>query len=366
MDTAIQNGYLVLADISGYTSFIAETELDHGPKILKDLITLIIDNLAPPLKLAEVEGDAVFVYAPAAALTRGELLLEVIETTYAAFHNRLRTMKHNATCPCKACRSFSNLNLKFITHYGSYILQDVAGKQKPVGTCVNMAHRLLKNNVVASTGWDGYALFSEASRHHMGIDPAGAHHEVESYEHLGEVATISTNLQARYEELVETHRDVLTEQAADVTLSCEFSVSPAVVWDWLSDPHKRSRWFEGSAWVPKERPEGRTSRAAKNHCANSGFIEHILDWRPFEYYTVRLRKGKLALKITGALQPSEGGTQYQWNMKLDNGLPVWLRRPLSRLLALGMRMGHNLQRMDALMAEAPTADMVLDEEPLLQ
>jgi hypothetical protein len=62
MESPIQHGYLVLADISGYTSFIAETELDHGPNILHHLITLIINQLTPALQLAEVEGDAVFVY----------------------------------------------------------------------------------------------------------------------------------------------------------------------------------------------------------------------------------------------------------------------------------------------------------------
>jgi len=33
----IQRGYLVLADISGYTSFLSQTELDHAQEILSDL-----------------------------------------------------------------------------------------------------------------------------------------------------------------------------------------------------------------------------------------------------------------------------------------------------------------------------------------
>lgn len=351
MESPIEQGYLILADISGYTSFIAETELDHGPNILHDLITLIIGKLTPTLRLAEVEGDAVFVYAPASSLPRGELVLELVEATHLAFHNRLRSMRHNATCPCKACRSISGLNLKFVTHYGSYILQEVAGSRKPVGSCVNLAHRLLKNNVTRATGWEGYALFSEASLQRMGVDPVGAHREVESYEHLGEVRTVSTNLDARYLELVESYREVLTMQEADVSLSRAFRAPAPVVWDWLSDPHKRARWFEGSAWGEKERPAGRTDRAAQNHCANSGFIEYVLDWRPFEYYTVRMSKGRLAIKVTGELEASDTQTYFRWNMRLDNNLPKVLRRPLSRLLAAIMRMNSNLERMDQLIAE---------------
>jgi hypothetical protein len=282
----------------------------------------------------------------------------------------MRTMQHNATCPCKACRSFTRLNIKFITHYGHYIMQEVAGQKKPVGTCVNLAHRLLKNNVIKATGWDGYALFSEVALQQMGVEPAGAHREVESYEHLGEVATVSTNLHARYEELVATHRDLLTEQEADVTVSYELSAPPAVVWDWLSDPHKRELWFEGSAWAARERPQGRMGRTAQNHCASSGFIEQILDWRPFDYYTTRMRKGKVALKITGELQPTDVGTLFRWNMRLDHDLPSWLRRPLSRLAGQLMRMQHNLERMDKLMSDLQELVYPSDEpasaEPLLK
>lgn len=361
MDNLIQHGYLVLADISGYTSFVEETELDHGPKILRDLTTLIIDHLTPALQLAEVEGDAVFVYVPAGAMSRGELLLEVIEATYVAFRNRQRSMKHNSTCPCKACQSVAQLDLKFVTHYGPFVLQEVAGKKKPVGSCVNVAHRLLKNRVSAATGWKGYALFSEASLEQMGIHPQDAHRDVESYEHLGEFRTASTNLDARYLELVETHRDVVGVKDADVVVGYDFQAPVPVVWDWLNDPHKRALWFEGSAWAATERPAGRTGQASQNHCANSGVIEYVLDWRPFEYYTVRLRKGKLSAKITGALEPAGTATHLQWSMTLDGDLPRWLRRPCSRLVASGMRIRRNFERMDHLIAQTASAG-IQDEE----
>jgi hypothetical protein len=38
MSTAPQHGYLVIADISGYTSFVAGTELEHSHEILSDLL----------------------------------------------------------------------------------------------------------------------------------------------------------------------------------------------------------------------------------------------------------------------------------------------------------------------------------------
>lgn len=37
MSTSTQHGYLVIADISGYTSFMAKTELEHSQEILAKL-----------------------------------------------------------------------------------------------------------------------------------------------------------------------------------------------------------------------------------------------------------------------------------------------------------------------------------------
>jgi len=330
MDPKIQYGYIVLADISGFTSFMEETEITHSSNILRDLMELIISHFTPTLNLAEVEGDAVFAYAPDPRISRGELLLEIIEATYAAFRDRQRSMAHNATCPCKACHSISNLDLKFITHYGDYILQEVARKTKPVGSSVNTAHRLLKNSVGSSTGWRGYALFSQKSLEHMDIQPVGGHDSQESYEYIGEINTSSINLDERYQELIEERQVFLSTDEADISVPYEFVSSPAVLWDWLNDPHKRSRWIKGSAWVIKERPSGRTGPAAQNHCTNSKMLEQILDWRPFKYYTVNFSMGSQDVLVTGELEPTSAGTHLKWNIKLKSGLPRWIRRRLCR------------------------------------
>jgi len=332
MDTQIQKGYVVLADISGFTSFMEETEITHSSNILHNIIELVIGHFMPPLDLAEVEGDAVFAYAPESKISRGELLLEIIEATYAAFRDRRRTMEHNTTCPCKACRSIGKLDLKFITHYGDYILQDVAGKTKPVGSSVNAVHRLLKNSVGKKTGWRGYALFSEKSLEKMGIQPDGMLASQESYEHLGEINAGSINLDERYRELVAERKVFMSAEAADVTVDYEFSAAPAAVWDWLNDPQKRTRWMKGSAWHAAARPGGRTGPAAQNHCTNSKVLEQIIDWRPFDYYTVLLNKGPLSILITSVLERTGSGTHLRWNIRLEGRLPRWIRRRICRLL----------------------------------
>ena len=43
MSTVTQHGYLVIADISGYTSFVAKTELEHSHEILSELLGLLVE-----------------------------------------------------------------------------------------------------------------------------------------------------------------------------------------------------------------------------------------------------------------------------------------------------------------------------------
>ena len=62
-DSRAREGYLLLADISGYTAFLTGTELEHAQEIIRELTTLIRERLAPPMRFVKLEGDAVFCYA---------------------------------------------------------------------------------------------------------------------------------------------------------------------------------------------------------------------------------------------------------------------------------------------------------------
>ncbi len=56
-------GSLVLTDISGYTSYLMGTELEHAQDVLNDLTGVVIAALQPPLRVTKLEGDAIFSYA---------------------------------------------------------------------------------------------------------------------------------------------------------------------------------------------------------------------------------------------------------------------------------------------------------------
>jgi hypothetical protein len=68
----VGEGYLILADVPGYTGFLAGMEVEHASGILTELIQEMLDGLTPPLELGGVEGDAVFAHGGEGIVTRGE------------------------------------------------------------------------------------------------------------------------------------------------------------------------------------------------------------------------------------------------------------------------------------------------------
>jgi uncharacterized protein YndB with AHSA1/START domain len=283
-----QHGYLLLADISGYTSYVASTELTHSQDILSELLEFIIERFKPLLTIAKIEGDAVFAYAPETRIARAEAILELIESTYVVFRARRDAAQRRTTCTCNACRNIPNLDLKFITHHGDYFVQNIAGIKELVGSDVNLIHRLLKNHVAESTGWRAYALFTEHSLRHLDVQPDGLFECTESYEHLGEVRTLSMDLYARYKEVMDARRVVITPEEAHSILEYDYNAPPSVIWEWFNDPHKRGQWMT-SEIVPIFRPRGRSGAGGRNHCVHGNkqiIVEDVLDMSPYEYFTV--------------------------------------------------------------------------------
>ena len=122
----LETACFVIADISGYTSFLADVELDHAQDILADLIDTVVKGLRPPFRLAKLEGDAAFVYTITDKID-GSLLQDAIESTYFAFRRRLRNIRQATTCECRACSHMQDLDLKMVGHHGEFIKHKVCG-----------------------------------------------------------------------------------------------------------------------------------------------------------------------------------------------------------------------------------------------
>src|SRR5437763_17174819 len=82
-------GLLVMADISGYTKFVAGTEAEHSREILAELMDGIAKSFGGRLAIDQVEGDAL-------ACTTERTDVEVVDwlrETFRLFHGRLRDIR---------------------------------------------------------------------------------------------------------------------------------------------------------------------------------------------------------------------------------------------------------------------------------
>jgi len=201
MERKTQTGYLVLADISGYTSFVATTEIEHAENVISPLLETIIEKLSELVILVKLEGDAVFAYVPEEKVSSSSAMLELLDSTYLIFRDSATDMHEHATCPCKACKAIPSLDLKFFVHHGEYVIQKVAGTIDLLGNDVTLIHRLAKNHVTESTGWNGYVLFTGHCLEHMREDTKPFIRQAETYEHLGDVETYVMNMRSRYDEM---------------------------------------------------------------------------------------------------------------------------------------------------------------------
>src|SRR6266576_4098613 len=141
--SGLQEGALVLADISGYSTFVAQTEVDHSWSILHELLDTMVRSLAGQMDVSQVEGDAILFIS---GLSTADVV-KALEGTFVAFHRRLRDMQAVTTCPCSACANIGILKLKFVVHHGKFSRQRLGGVEQLHGTAVIVAHRLLKNKV---------------------------------------------------------------------------------------------------------------------------------------------------------------------------------------------------------------------------
>ena len=186
MNNRTDHGFLILADVSGFTRFVTTTELEHGSDIIAALLDEVVGHLSPPLEIQEIEGDAVFALGGQGSPLPKARLLEVLEDAFAAFKTRQRAMQEAETCPCGACQQSGSLDLKMVVHHGPFLRHMVGGRTRVTGTAVILVHRLLKNGLGRK---GGYALLTEPVLRSLGLDAAeaGLPAHTEHYEHLGDV-----------------------------------------------------------------------------------------------------------------------------------------------------------------------------------
>lgn len=151
----VDNGLIILADISGFTGYINASEIEHSQKNVARLLEAMIDSNELGLSVSEIEGDAILFFKFGDNYSFAELINQIKFMT-KNFNSTLNELSSNINCNCGACNVLSHLHIKFIIHIGRIGTIMIKNFCKLYGIDIIAAHRLLKNHLPI----DYYALFT--------------------------------------------------------------------------------------------------------------------------------------------------------------------------------------------------------------
>ncbi len=367
-----ERGYIVISDITGYTAFLSGSELEHAEDSLKSLLDLLVEETKPPLVISRLQGDAVISYAPQNSILQGQTLVEMIENTYVAFRQARQRMRLNTTCPCNACQNIPNLDLKFFVHFGEFALQETPTYTELVGVDVNLIHRLMKNSIREATGISAYAAYTAAAVNALGMEDFAkelANH-AESYEHFGDVQVFVQDLTPVWKKESVRQRVFVEPQDALFILEGELPISPALAWDYATKPEFRSMFFNADTMELEDLEGGRAGAGSAYYCAHGKevFTHPILDWKPFQYYTVEVNAlfGR-KVHITTGLVPTENGTRVIGlsGKTLGGGIKSWINDQFGLRVIQKQARAANEALMDRIRQDIESGVVVNPERPLV-
>jgi uncharacterized protein YndB with AHSA1/START domain len=320
-----ESGFLVIADLTGYTAYLSGGEIEHAPAIAGDLLETIVARLEPPFRLAKFEGDAAFLFAEDGRAD-GSLLLDAIEAAYLAFRRRLRSIDQATSCECNSCRLAPRLDLKMFVHHGAFVHGRIAGRDELAGPDVIVVHRLLKGTAATEAQGNGFALFTAAAVDALGLDTAafGLRAGEEEIEHLGRVDTFTLDLESRWQDEVGKRRLDIADSDLAFDIQATFPADPSVVWAHLTSPALRTQW-EGPIRIEETSVAGRRGVGTTAQCVSGRLatVEEIVDWQPYDRIAWRIAVPDVGpVAATADLEALERGTQLRFRCAYEDGPPA--------------------------------------------
>jgi len=261
---------LFIPDISGFTHFVQTTEVEHSQHVISELLEILIAANTQDLRLAEIEGDALFFYKEGDVPSQEKLLAQV-ESMYSAFYSHLQHLEKHRICPCNACATAPELQLKIVAHVGDIQFLQVRGSRKPFGEAVIQAHRLLKNGVES----DNYVLFSKAlTRHIMMAD----NYESNLFKfQLGSDTYDEKTIQYSFAEIdksklklqsFESGKEVSFQNAPNLVFEKAIAVNASYLMEMITNYKYRHLWAEGIDKI--EWNENEVTRLGTEHTCTIG------------------------------------------------------------------------------------------------
>ncbi len=313
----VAKGYFVITDITGYTAYLTQSGLEEAQSVLNVLFEGLLEAIQPPLQLSNFQGDAILAYVPEGSFIQGQTFLELLENLYVAFAKLLEHLQLNAGCDCDACGNIPQLDLKIFVHYGAYVIQSLRGRQELSGPDVILVHRMMKNEVREQTGLKSYALLTEAAVEAMRLGEVRSEMRpyTAAYEHLGEIKMYVHDLGAVYERARARQRIFVSPEDAWLSFDTDLPIPPPLAWDYLTRTENNKIWLQMDSIQRVDDPKGRIHPGTRFHCAQSAAqIDYtIIDWRPFEYFTVEgVGLGNIKYQATYRLNSTPHGSRFSW------------------------------------------------------
>jgi hypothetical protein len=137
---------ICIPDITGFTRFMAETDLEFSRKIIPPLMRSLVASNTLSLSVGEIEGDAILFYR-FGDLPSLKAIAEQCKKFHYDFSQQLESLKKNFPEDFEKYISSSKLSLKIIVHAAEMTSTHIEGMIKLIGEDVVVAHKLLKNSV---------------------------------------------------------------------------------------------------------------------------------------------------------------------------------------------------------------------------
>ncbi len=244
-NSILKKSLLLIPDISGFTKFINETEIVHGAHIIAELLEIIIENNTLDLKVAEIEGDAVFFYRNGKKPSL-EAIYQQCEKMFLAFHQHIKYYDRDRICDCGSCSNTSSLTLKFVVHYGNVIERNILGHFQLMGADVTTAHKLMKNNIPEHE----YVLISENTTSNINSTSlpnwVNLQNGTTNYEDVGEVNYIYTYLTSLLKDVPELPpRKELTVATIPLQFKKEIKCNIKEAYKLLISLERKPEWVVG-------------------------------------------------------------------------------------------------------------------------
>lgn len=142
----LESAFFCVPDITGFTKFIATTDINFSREVIPALLRKLIDSNILKMKIGEIEGDAIFFYKTGRLPSVSRVAAQCI-SLYKTFSDFISSVKTEDPENYERYLADSQLGLKIIIHFGSISTANIKGRTKLLGEDVIIAHKLLKNGI---------------------------------------------------------------------------------------------------------------------------------------------------------------------------------------------------------------------------